>query len=474
MIELLLQAERALSRRAARPRRDALPAGRGADPRNSIAVVGLARVALERGDEVGALTAGPARAGDRPGERRRPSAMVGGSRRCCGPRGVPASAADCRRRGHRPRGADGRRSAGRSRQPQPMRDPAGDRPGRRPRRSPDSCRRRSSRPPGAPLQPVSFGHDASSSPAAPATSGSVSVGAFLEAGHEVVVLDDLTTGHRAAVPTGATLHVGTYADADALTALLPTSGSTRSCTAPPGRWSASPSWIRRATSATTSPVASPCSRPRGQAASSGSSSRSTAAVYGVPDVDADPRGRAAPADQPVRREQADRSRPRSAGTARAYGLRSVCLRYFNVAGATTTLGEDHDPETHLIPNVLRAARDGPDADRVRRRLPDARRHLHPRLHPRRRPGRRAPRSPSRRPRPAIRGPASRWSATWAAAAGSRIREVIAAAETARRSRDPVRRRGRAGPVIRRCWWPSRPGAPRSSAGGRCATRPSTR
>ena len=37
---------------------------------------------------------------------------------------------------------------------------------------------------------------------------------------------------------------------------------------------------------------------------------------------------------------------------RAHGLKSVCLRYFNAAGATATNGEDHDPETHLIPNVL--------------------------------------------------------------------------------------------------------------------------
>ena len=44
--------------------------------------------------------------------------------------------------------------------------------------------------------------------------------AFLAAGHDVVVLDDLTTGHRAAVPAGARLHVGTYADADALGRLL--------------------------------------------------------------------------------------------------------------------------------------------------------------------------------------------------------------------------------------------------------------
>jgi UDP-glucose 4-epimerase len=41
---------------------------------------------------------------------------------------------------------------------------------------------------------------------------------------------------------------------------------------------------------------------------------------------------------------------------RAHGVRSVALRYFNAAGATTRLGEDHAPETHLIPNVLAAAR----------------------------------------------------------------------------------------------------------------------
>ncbi|MET0650448.1 MAG: UDP-glucose 4-epimerase GalE [Pyrinomonadaceae bacterium] len=39
----------------------------------------------------------------------------------------------------------------------------------------------------------------------------------------------------------------------------------------------------------------------------------------------------------------------------AYGLRFVALRYFNAAGATKRKGEHHDPETHLIPNVLAAA-----------------------------------------------------------------------------------------------------------------------
>ena len=46
-----------------------------------------------------------------------------------------------------------------------------------------------------------------------------------------------------------------------------------------------------------------------------------------------------------------------ADAAAAYGLRSVCLRYFNAAGASPDgdIGEAHTPETHLIPNVLRAA-----------------------------------------------------------------------------------------------------------------------
>lgn len=39
----------------------------------------------------------------------------------------------------------------------------------------------------------------------------------------------------------------------------------------------------------------------------------------------------------------------------AYGLKFVALRYFNASGATKKCGEHHDPETHLIPNVLNAA-----------------------------------------------------------------------------------------------------------------------
>ncbi|QQQ02627.1 UDP-glucose 4-epimerase GalE [Lysobacter enzymogenes] len=46
-----------------------------------------------------------------------------------------------------------------------------------------------------------------------------------------------------------------------------------------------------------------------------------------------------------------------ADAASAYGLRSVCLRYFNAAGAAAQagIGESHMPETHLIPNILKSA-----------------------------------------------------------------------------------------------------------------------
>jgi UDP-glucose 4-epimerase len=81
---------------------------------------------------------------------------------------------------------------------------------------------------------------------------------------------------------------------------------------------------------------------------------STAAVYGEPER------------QPI--EERDPTLPTNpygetklaferalAWYSRAYAIRSVSLRYFNAAGATERNGERHDPETHLIPLVLRAA-----------------------------------------------------------------------------------------------------------------------
>lgn len=51
---------------------------------------------------------------------------------------------------------------------------------------------------------------------------------------------------------------------------------------------------------------------------------------------------------------------------RAYGLRSVSLRYFNAAGADPEgeLGESHTPETHLIPNILKSLINGHDTLKI--------------------------------------------------------------------------------------------------------------
>ena len=103
------------------------------------------------------------------------------------------------------------------------------------------------------------------------------------------------------------------------------------------------------------------------------------------DRDADRRDASAAADQQLRRDQAGRRARAAALRARATACHSVALRYFNAAGADPDgeIGEDHSPEIHLIPRAIEAAhrRTGPAG--LRRRLPDARRHLPARLHPRR-------------------------------------------------------------------------------------------
>lgn len=81
---------------------------------------------------------------------------------------------------------------------------------------------------------------------------------------------------------------------------------------------------------------------------------STCALYGVP--------RRMPITEDMPREPASPyARAKLAvewaleDSAAAWGLGFVALRYFNAAGADAGLGEDHDPESHLIPNVLKVA-----------------------------------------------------------------------------------------------------------------------
>ena len=84
---------------------------------------------------------------------------------------------------------------------------------------------------------------------------------------------------------------------------------------------------------------------------------STAAVYGAPErTPIDERDTLAPAN-PYGETKLACERLLKQARSRD-GLAATALRYFNACGADGACGEDHDPESHLIPLALRAARDG--------------------------------------------------------------------------------------------------------------------
>jgi UDP-glucose 4-epimerase len=191
--------------------------------------------------------------------------------------------------------------------------------------------------------------------------GSVVASLLIEAGHEVVVLDDLSTGHADAVPAAAAFVRGTVRDdaravlaggADAVLHFAAKSLVAESVASPSLYWQHNLGGTLALLEAmrvtgTTRIVFS-----------------STAAVYGEPER--------------VPIDEAAPTRPASpygasklavdtalAEHARMHGIGAVSLRYFNVAGAHPGpdggwLGEQHDPETHLIPNILAIAL--PDGD----------------------------------------------------------------------------------------------------------------
>ena len=183
--------------------------------------------------------------------------------------------------------------------------------------------------------------------------GSIVAQQLLEAGHEVVVLDNLHRGHRAAVPEGATLlevdlldeHATRTALQDGFDGVLHFA----------------------ALALVAESVAHPERYHRGNhvgalnlldAMRDAGVRRlvfsSTCATYGEPEE--------VPMPETLRTEPVNSygnsklAVDRMIGDeCRAHGLAAISLRYFNVAGASGPLGEDHEPETHLIPLVLRAA-----------------------------------------------------------------------------------------------------------------------
>jgi UDP-glucose 4-epimerase len=184
--------------------------------------------------------------------------------------------------------------------------------------------------------------------------GSTTVEHFADAGHDVIVYDDLSTGHMSAVVRPARLVRGAIEDRPKLEHLLHAEGidAVLHCAAKSlvGESMTDPGFYYRSNVAGGVTLL--------EAMHGAGVNRivysSTAAVYGeprrVPIAEAD-------RTEPINPYGATKLAFEGAMRwfAAAHDFRAISLRYFNVAGATERNGEDHDPETHLIPLVLRVA-----------------------------------------------------------------------------------------------------------------------
>ncbi len=181
--------------------------------------------------------------------------------------------------------------------------------------------------------------------------GSVNAAHLVDAGHDVTVLDDLSTGHRDAVPDGAAFVEADLAEAaddvladgfDGVLHFAARSLVGESVQRPELYWSGNVVTSLRLLEAI---------RRHGTPRLVFSS---TAATYGEPE------------QVPIREDAPARpTNPYGASKlaidnaissyASAHGVAAVSLRYFNVAGAHGRFGERHAVETHLIPLVLQVA-----------------------------------------------------------------------------------------------------------------------
>jgi UDP-glucose 4-epimerase len=186
--------------------------------------------------------------------------------------------------------------------------------------------------------------------------GSVVASQLAAAGHETVVLDDLSRGHAGAVPEEATLVRGDLLDAGLVSETLAEGfdGVLHfAALSLVGESVREPElYYRNNVCGTLNLLEAMREFGTGKLVFS-----STAAVYGepesVPITETDP---ALPTNPYGSSKLAvDHLIGAVAG---AHGLAATSLRYFNVAGASGRYGEDHHPETHLIPLVLRAAAGG--------------------------------------------------------------------------------------------------------------------
>lgn len=181
--------------------------------------------------------------------------------------------------------------------------------------------------------------------------GSVCAARLIEGGHEVVVLDDLSTGHADAVPDGCRFVEADIADAAGSVLSEPFDGVLHfaakslvgeSMVDPRKYWEGNVLTSLRLLDAM---------RENGTPRLVFSS---TAATYGEPESVPIPE---TAATTPTNTYGATKLAIDHAITsyASAHGLAAVSLRYFNVAGAHGHFGERHTIETHLIPIVLQVA-----------------------------------------------------------------------------------------------------------------------
>ena len=186
--------------------------------------------------------------------------------------------------------------------------------------------------------------------------GSVVADQLVEAGQEVVILDNLSTGHEGAVPEEARLAKGDLLDARRVAEVV--SGGFDGVVHFAARSLVGESverpelYYRNNVCGTLNLLEALVEAGVGRLVFS-----STAAVYGEPaDVPIDESASPLPSN-PYGASKLAVDRLIGAFSA-AHDLAATSLRYFNVAGARDRFGEDHDPETHLIPLVLRAAAGG--------------------------------------------------------------------------------------------------------------------
>lgn len=183
--------------------------------------------------------------------------------------------------------------------------------------------------------------------------GSVVTSQLLEFGHEVVIFDDLSEGHREAIPEGAEFIEGSLQERERVDEALSQEfdGVVHfAAYALVGESVENPEkYYRNNVGGTLNLLESMVEHGVGRLVFS-----STCAVYGEPEqipitetetpLPTNPYG--------ASKLAADRL---IGAVAEARGLQATSLRYFNVAGSRGHFGEDHDPETHLIPLALRAA-----------------------------------------------------------------------------------------------------------------------